>query len=69
MKVYTIEEYLELYHEDYDPFLVNKLAVPVDPLGGNYHMDKRKIVDREKGTVTLYTLEEEAEWNLRPKSI
>ena len=61
MEVYTIEEYLELYHKDYDPFLVNKNATPVDPLGGKFHMDKRKIVDREAGTVTLYSIEE-AEW-------
>lgn len=59
MKVYTIEEYLELYKKDYGPFLVNKKAVTVDPLGGRFHMNLQKVVDREAGTVTLYGLNEE----------
>lgn len=59
METMTIPQYLELYHKDYDPFLVNKLAVALDPLGGKFHMDKYKVVDREGGTVTLYDLDEE----------
>lgn len=57
----TIPQYLELYEQDYKWILVNKLAAPVNPLGGKFHLDRRKVVDHEAGTVTLYELTEEVE--------
>ena len=65
MRVLSIDEYLELHDKDYGPFPVNELATPVDPLGGDWHMNQRKVVDLESGTVTLYDIEEE-EWLQKP---
>lgn len=61
METMTIAQYLELYDQDYKWILVNKNAVRVNPLGGTFHLDRRKVVDCEAGTVTLYDLDEEAE--------
>ena len=63
METMTVEEYLRLYKKDYGPFLINTKAIPLNPLHGIWHMDKRKVVDLESNTVTLYdATEKEAQW-------
>jgi PHP family Zn ribbon phosphoesterase len=53
----TITKYLERHKKDYGTALANTLSY-ADPLAGKFHMSKRKVVDRETNTVTLYNLEE-----------